>query len=99
MFAGESSLHIAVILGDLDAVQLLLKNKANIHQRATGRFFLPEDQKNNPVKETNYYGMNAVLGTGKLLLYIGEFFNLFSFIPVLKIEAWKARLSVLMQLH
>ena len=56
MLAGESSLHIAVILGDLEAVQLLLKNGANINQRATGRFFLPEDQKNNPVKETNYSG-------------------------------------------
>ncbi|XP_076469164.1 uncharacterized protein LOC143299692 [Babylonia areolata] len=55
-YFGESALHIAVILGDMEAVQLLVKNGANVHQRATGRFFLPEDQKNKPVKETNYSG-------------------------------------------
>ncbi|KAL8580157.1 hypothetical protein ACOMHN_043042 [Nucella lapillus] len=55
-YFGESALHIAVILGDLEAAQLLVKNGANVHQRASGRFFLPEDQKNHPVKETNYSG-------------------------------------------
>lgn len=55
-YFGESALHIAVILGDLDAVQLLVKQGANINQRAVGRFFLPEDQKNKPVKETDYSG-------------------------------------------
>ncbi|XP_070193087.1 transient receptor potential cation channel subfamily V member 6-like [Littorina saxatilis] len=56
-YFGESSLHIAVILDDLDAVQILVKNGAAIHQRATGRFFLPEDQKKKPpAKETDYSG-------------------------------------------
>lgn len=62
--AGESCLHIAVIIGDLEAVQLLVKNGAKINQRATGRFFLPEDQKNNPVKETSYSGGSLVTPVG-----------------------------------
>ncbi|KAK7476492.1 hypothetical protein BaRGS_00032240, partial [Batillaria attramentaria] len=55
-YFGESALHIAVIIGDLESVQLLVKCGANVNQRATGRFFLPEDQKKNPGKKTNYDG-------------------------------------------
>ena len=53
-----------MIIGDLEAVQLLVKNGAKINQRATGRFFLPEDQKNNPVKETSYSGGSLVTPVG-----------------------------------
>ncbi|PVD25324.1 hypothetical protein C0Q70_15824 [Pomacea canaliculata] len=57
-YFGESALHIAVMLDDLDIVQLLVQNGANVNQRATGRFFLPEDLKKNPdpTAATNYDG-------------------------------------------
>lgn len=57
-FSGESALHIAVMLDDLDIVQLLVQNGASVNQRATGRFFLPEDLKKNPdpTAATNYDG-------------------------------------------
>ncbi|CAH1784043.1 unnamed protein product [Owenia fusiformis] len=56
-YFGESCLHIAIVYGDVKSVLLLLKYGANVNQRATGRFFLPEDQKRkNKAKETNYNG-------------------------------------------
>ena len=42
--------------GDLESVKLLVSNGANVNQRASGRFFLPEDQKNGRTKETTYQG-------------------------------------------
>ena len=37
-------------------VRLLVENGANVNQRATGCFFLPEDQKKRMTKSTNYKG-------------------------------------------
>lgn len=55
--AGESSLHFAVVNGSLESVKLLVEKGANVNQRATGRFFLPEDQKSTPRSATtNYVG-------------------------------------------
>ncbi|XP_064632713.1 transient receptor potential cation channel subfamily V member 6-like isoform X2 [Lineus longissimus] len=44
-YYGESSLHIAIVTGNVEGVKLLVLNGAKVNQRATGRFFLPEDQK------------------------------------------------------
>ncbi|XP_052231546.1 transient receptor potential cation channel subfamily V member 5-like isoform X2 [Dreissena polymorpha] len=55
-YFGESCLHIATVYGDFESVKLLVSNGAYINQRATGRFFLPEDQKLGLTKETNYQG-------------------------------------------
>ncbi|KAK6994962.1 transient receptor potential cation channel subfamily v member 6 [Biomphalaria glabrata] len=55
-YYGESALHIAIIVGDFDSVQLLVESGANVNQRATGRFFLPEDQKKGYTGNTNYEG-------------------------------------------
>lgn len=56
-FSGESALHFAVVHEDLESVKLLVEKGANVNQRATGRFFLPEDQKKEPkAKHTNYNG-------------------------------------------
>ena len=54
--AGESALHIAIVNGDFEMVRLLVENDADVNQRATGRFFLPEDQKKGRTKTTNYSG-------------------------------------------
>ena len=53
---GESALHLAVVSGNLEIVRLLIENGADVNQRATGRFFLPEDQKKRRKKNTNYKG-------------------------------------------
>ena len=41
---GESGLHLAVVNNDMDMVRMLVTRGANVNQRASGRFFLPEDQ-------------------------------------------------------
>jgi len=41
-------------------VKLLVTAGANVNQRATGRFFLPEDQKNGQKKETDYNGESSM---------------------------------------
>ena len=54
---GESALHFAVVHGNLESVKLLVEKGAIVNQRATGRFFLPEDQKPlSPATNTNYDG-------------------------------------------
>ena len=54
---GETALHIAVINDDVDVVFRLLTAGANVHARATGRFFQPDDQQASPpVKRTSYIG-------------------------------------------
>ncbi|XP_059150513.1 transient receptor potential cation channel subfamily V member 5-like isoform X2 [Physella acuta] len=55
-YYGESALHIAIVVGDFDSVQLLVESGANVNQRATGRFFLPEDQKKGATENTDYDG-------------------------------------------
>ncbi|XP_072179259.1 transient receptor potential cation channel subfamily V member 5-like [Diadema setosum] len=40
-YYGESSLHLAIVNGDLNSVKLLCRCGANLQQRATGRFFRP----------------------------------------------------------
>ena len=66
-FYGESALHIAIINENPHMVKMLLSNGANVHQRACGKFFCPEDQKADRIdsllseyaslpSETNYNG-------------------------------------------
>ncbi|XP_050413383.1 transient receptor potential cation channel subfamily V member 6 [Patella vulgata] len=56
-YYGESCLHIAVVYGDIDAVKMLVANGADVNQRATGQFFLPEDVKaGKNANQTNYEG-------------------------------------------
>lgn len=55
-YSGESALHLAIVYGDFEMVRLLVENGANVCQRATGRFFLPEDQKKGRKTTTNYEG-------------------------------------------
>ena len=60
--SGESALHLAIVNGDLDSVKLLVAKGANVNQRATGRFFLPDDQKVKRKKHSNYIGMVIRVG-------------------------------------
>jgi len=54
---GETSLHIAIVNGDLESVKLLVKYYgADVHARATGTFFLPEDCKKHIHMNSNYEG-------------------------------------------
>ena len=53
---GESALHLAIVYGDFEMVKLLVENGTNVNQRATGRFFLPEDQKKGRRRVTTYTG-------------------------------------------
>ena len=56
LFLGESALHLAIVYGDFEMVRLLVEDGANVNQRATGRFFLPEDQKKGIKQTTSYEG-------------------------------------------
>ena len=65
---GESCLHIAIVNEDFEMVKYLVeKGNANIEERCSGSFFLPNDQKDHRQdctnretfklpKETNYQG-------------------------------------------
>jgi transient receptor potential cation channel subfamily V protein 5 len=71
-YYGENALHMAIVAEDPSMVKFLLKNGADVHQSACGKFFCPDDQKNSlehslsddypifPV-DTNYIG-NAYFG-------------------------------------
>ncbi|XP_067932842.1 transient receptor potential cation channel subfamily V member 5-like [Watersipora subatra] len=61
-YYGESALHFAIVHKDLDSVKLLIEKGAKIDQRATGRFFLPDDQKTTPPKKTTNYEGEAYYG-------------------------------------
>ena len=38
-------MHIAIVNEDFEMVKYLVENGAHIHERCTGSFFLPNDQK------------------------------------------------------
>lgn len=49
-----------MVHGNLESVKLLVEKGANVNQRATGRFFLPEDQKTTPkAAVTDYDGKTS----------------------------------------
>ena len=48
-FYGESPLHIAIINENPHMAKMLLKHGADVHQRACGKFFCPEDQKSERI--------------------------------------------------
>jgi transient receptor potential cation channel subfamily V protein 5 len=52
-YFGEAALHMAIVSEDPSMVKFLLSNGADVHQRCNGKFFCPDDQKNN--KELSIY--------------------------------------------
>lgn len=62
VFSGESCLHIAIVYGNFELVKRLVECGADVNQRASGQFFLPEDQKRGKKKrETNYDGKHEIM--------------------------------------
>lgn len=56
-YRGETSVHIAIVNGDLESLKLLIeKCSADVHARARGRFFMPEDCKDKMKTDTDYDG-------------------------------------------
>ncbi len=64
---GEAPLHIAIVNEDPAMVKFLLLKGADVHQKACGKFFCPDDQKSNSTnsllqespqfsEKTNYVG-------------------------------------------
>ncbi|XP_078323529.1 transient receptor potential cation channel subfamily V member 5-like isoform X4 [Crassostrea virginica] len=73
-YFGESILHIAIVNEDPAMVKFLLDNGADVHERACGNFFCPDDQKSSRMdtydhewvyvtEKTNYEGH----------VYLGEY--------------------------
>lgn len=71
-YFGETALHMAIVSEDPSMTRFLLMHGADVHQRCCGKFFCPEDQKNNQIHlafqespvfsvNTNYMGY-AYLG-------------------------------------
>lgn len=46
-FSGETALHMAIVSEEPSMVRFLLANGADVHARCCGKFFCPDDQKNN----------------------------------------------------
>ncbi|XP_041460454.1 transient receptor potential cation channel subfamily V member 5-like [Lytechinus variegatus] len=66
-FFGESALHMAIVNKDFRSVQLLVgRYKARLDQRATGRFFRPDD-----LKERKYVSHKKSFYEGTA--YLGEY--------------------------
>lgn len=57
--AGESSLHLAIVNNDVDMVRRLIRCGADVNRAASGRFFLPEDQKKQLDGVTDYNGQRT----------------------------------------
>ncbi|CAF0937774.1 unnamed protein product, partial [Brachionus calyciflorus] len=47
VYYGETALHMAIVSEDPSMVKFLLVNGADVHVRCCGKFFCPDDQKNN----------------------------------------------------
>lgn len=74
-YLGASALHLAIAYSNNELVNDLIDAGADVHQRATGRFFLPKDQQsNNPVKNTDYEGL-AYFGEAHVLRNSRNIFN------------------------
>lgn len=78
---GESILHIAIVNEDPAMVKFLLDNGADVHERACGNFFCPDDQKSSRMdtydhewvyvtEKTNYEGW--VYGSLVVLPLLGQ---------------------------
>ena len=54
---GETAVHITIVNGDLQSFKLLVgQYGADVHARARGKFFMPEDCKDKMKQDTNYDG-------------------------------------------
>ena len=56
-FSGESALHMAIVNENQEMVHFLCKHSADIHERAYGAFFCPEDQRLSRKDTSNQEGI------------------------------------------
>ena len=57
-YYGENVLHMSAVAEDPSMVKYLLEQGVNIHERAYGNFFCPEDQKPSRTDSLEYEGSN-----------------------------------------
>ncbi|XP_077982966.1 transient receptor potential cation channel subfamily V member 5-like [Glandiceps talaboti] len=55
-YYGESCLHLAIVHGDLDSLTFLVENGARVDQRASGRFFMHDKDKQAMSTHPKYFG-------------------------------------------
>jgi transient receptor potential cation channel subfamily V protein 5 len=73
-YYGENALHMAIVAEDPLMVKFLLKNGADVHQGACGKFFCPDDQKQTQQNTlTNETPIFAVATNYVGNAYFGEF--------------------------
>jgi len=65
VIAGQTALHFAVVNDNLGLVKYLVKKGADVNQEASGKFFLPED---NKIYESERFSSNFEGKITKLLL-------------------------------
>ena len=61
-FPGESAMHMAIVNENQAMVHLLCKNGADIHERAYGAFFCPEDQRKS---RKDHVGQEGIILAGE----------------------------------
>lgn len=85
LILGETALHMAIVSEDPAMVKFLLVNGADVHERCCGKFFCPEDQKNN--QEHSIYQESPIFSLHTNYMgyaYFGEY--ALSFAAILKQE-------------
>lgn len=71
---GQNALHMAIVNEDPYMVQYLLCWDANVNERATGRFFIPDDQKDHRHNlDKNELPTLSVNTNYKCFSYFGEY--------------------------
>ena len=67
-------LHLAIVNEDPDLVKHFLACSANVHQRASGKFFTPDDQKNARIDRVDQEAAQLPVDTNyQCLSYFGEY--------------------------
>jgi len=73
-YFGEAALHMAIVSEDPSMVRFLLVNGADVHQRCSGKFFCPEDQKNSQEHTIHQEGPLFPVNTNYMgYAYFGEY--------------------------
>ncbi|XP_048774116.2 transient receptor potential cation channel subfamily V member 5-like isoform X10 [Ostrea edulis] len=73
-YFGESILHIAIVNEDPAMVKFLLDNGADVHERACGNFFSPDDQKSSRMDNYDHEWVEVTAKTNyEGHVYLGEY--------------------------
>ncbi|CAF0929774.1 unnamed protein product [Brachionus calyciflorus] len=73
-YFGETALHMAIVSEDPCMVKFLLLHGADVHEKCCGKFFCPEDQKNNQEHSLSQASPIFSLNTNYMgYAYFGEY--------------------------